>query len=154
MNFSPSFSEDVFKNAGHFFRVDDLNCAESVLKAILVSAQAPCTPEMLALAKGFGRGMNAGCACGALAGGVMALGSLLGGRSKEADKLCKALTQRYHDAFKQANGATCCRVLHRGLAFGTTEQLAACAKRTENAARILAQILAGAAAEINSLGIC
>ncbi|MBP3730820.1 MAG: C_GCAxxG_C_C family protein, partial [Mailhella sp.] len=116
------------------------------------NAQVPCTPGMLAMAKSLGRGMGgAGCSCGALTGGVMALGALLGGKSKESDNLCKALTLRYHNAFKEANGATCCRVLHRGLAFGSAEQIESCARRTENAARILAQVIADAEADIKRL---
>lgn len=137
-------ADEARRMAKTYFQRDTLNCAESVLKTILELCGRPCPVETLALASGFGRGMGgAGCACGALVGGVMAIGALFG-RTRETggvDDVCGDLTKQLHDAFKRENGATCCRVLHRGLPFGTDEQLAACADRTARAAALAAEVV-------------
>ncbi len=129
-----------------YYERDQLNCAESVLRALMEVFKGQCPPELLKLSSGFGRGMGAGCACGALVGSVMAVGALFGrteptGRCpKETGVLSKAV----HDAFREHFGATCCRILHRGLPFGTPEQKASCATRTAEAAEQAAMILAQA----------
>ena len=66
------------------------------------------------------------------------------GRDKETGfppKFCDALAKRLHDRFVEQNRVTCCRVLHRGLPYGTPEQFDACATRTAEAARIAAEVL-------------
>lgn len=48
---------------------NDLNCAESVFKALLLENGKTCPLELLRTASAFGRGMGeAGCCCGALVG--------------------------------------------------------------------------------------
>ena len=70
--------------------------------------------QALALGSGFGGGIgDSGCTCGALSGGVMALGLFLGpgcegGLSK---KQFRKLVGNYHDRFRDGFGAVCCRDL-------------------------------------------
>lgn len=72
------FVEKVQANAKQNFR-DGLNCAESVLKAVLDTGVEGVSPDMVALATGFGGGMGlAGHNCGALIGAVMAVGAVHG----------------------------------------------------------------------------
>ena len=73
------FVEKVKDNAANNFKVG-LNCAESVLKAVLDTGVAPEYPtEAVALATGFGGGMGlAGHNCGAPVGAVMAVGAVHG----------------------------------------------------------------------------
>lgn len=148
MTFDENFPLRAQKNAEEFFKNDKLNCAESVLKALLTTCGEECPVELLKVATGFGRGMGqAGCTCGALAGAVMAAGLLFGrtaptGRGPEA---CAELSKKIHDAFKAHHKATCCRVLHHGLPYGSSEQAAACSKRTADTAEFAARILMEAA---------
>ena len=58
---------------------------------------------------------GAGCVCGSLAGGVIALGLFLGRDRPGGPGAAKiaALSRELHDKFKQALGPPCCRVLSR-----------------------------------------
>ena len=57
--------------------------------------------------RGFGGGSGAGCICGAVAGGTMALGLVL----QDDKKQVKDLTRELHTWFKDEYGATCCKVI-------------------------------------------
>lgn len=58
-----------------------LHCGESVVKAVNEIAGHPMPPEVFRMASGFCEGISGSrCTCGALAGGVMAMG-LVGGRT-------------------------------------------------------------------------
>lgn len=125
----------VRRAAFNHFTHGGLNCAESVLKAVLTHNGKSCPPGLLATASAFGAGIGGGgCVCGALAGGVIAMGALFG-------KDGKALANALHEDFRQENGATCCRILSRDLIIGSPERLAACAQRTAAAAGFAAAIV-------------
>ena len=134
----------VRERAAELYSRDRLSCAEAALQALLECAAVPCPLEVVRLASGFGRGMGeAGCACGALVGAVMAVGALFGrvaptGRSPQP---CADIARAVHDGFKGVNRATCCRVLHKGKPFGSAEQRAECASRTDGAAELAARII-------------
>mgnify|MGYP001698424900 FL=1 len=123
---------------------NDLNCAESVFKALLLENGKTCPLELLRTASAFGRGMGeAGCCCGALVGGEMAIGFFFG-RSEDVGPcpdVCAAAAKQLHDRFVSFNHGSCCRVLHRGLAYDTPEQFKACAQRSAEAARIAAEVI-------------
>lgn len=78
-------SEDMIQkakdNAKQNFK-DGLNCAESVLKAIIDSGVTDLPPGVVALATPFGGGMGlSGNNCGALVGALMAVGAVHGRRN-------------------------------------------------------------------------
>ncbi len=139
-----TFPERAGKSAEAYFRNDLLNCAESVLRALLEEAGHPCPVQVTRLASAFGRGMGgAGCCCGALVGGQMALGFLFGRteESGEPPELCGKLAKVLHDRFVAKNRAACCRVLHRGMPYGTAEQFDSCAVRSAEAAETAARLI-------------
>ena len=144
MNITQDFPQRVQRRAEELFRKDLLNCSESVFKALLLEAGLPCSLELLRLATPFGRGMGgAGCCCGSLIGAQMAIG-LLFGRTEESGfppDACLQLAKHLHDRFVEKNRVTCCRVLHRGLPYGTPEQFESCAARSADAAQIAAEVL-------------
>ncbi len=141
------FPANVKINAEHYFREDKFNCAEAVLKSVLIESGMLCPIQFIRMATAFGRGMGgSGCCCGALVGGQMAIGALFG-RTKESGfppEECGRLAKKLYDIFVERNKATCCRVLHKGLPFGSPEQLEACAKRTAETAEITALIVSEA----------
>lgn len=128
-----------------FFCDDHNNCAESVFRAIMEVTNQPCSVEVLRLASSFGRGMgHAGCVCGALVGGQMAIGSIFGRKenSGHTPDICGDAAKLLHNRFKKQNGATCCRILHKGQPFGSDEQLEACCARSVDAAELVARVIA------------
>ncbi len=83
-----------------------------------------------AMAVGMGR---SGCVCGALNGGVMALGMFFGrttpdGPADPKVRRAMALSNELHDWFRANNGknAVCCRVLTRGMDMAAGEHRGQC----------------------------
>ena len=148
MTFDENFPANARKSAEEFYKGDRLNCAESIMKALLTNCGEDCPIELLKVATGFGSGIGrAGCTCGALTGSVMAAGMLFGrtndtGRGPNA---CIDLSKKIHDAFKEHHKATCCRVLHHGLPYATSQQIEACSQRTGETAEIVARLFMEAA---------
>lgn len=54
---------------------------------------------------------------------------------------CEEIARDLHDRFVEGNRVTCCRVLHKGLPYGTPEQFDACAKRSVRTARMAAEVI-------------
>ena len=138
------FPERVAQRAESLFRKDKLNCAETVFKALLEESGQTCPLETLRLASAFGKGMGkAGCSCGSLVGGEMAVGFFFG-REEETGfcpESCEEIARELHDRFVKENRVTCCRILHKGLAYGTPEQFDSCALRSVRAARMAAEVI-------------
>ncbi|HJB47854.1 MAG TPA: C-GCAxxG-C-C family protein [Candidatus Olsenella excrementigallinarum] len=120
-----------------------MNCGESVIAA-LWDAFRPDFPRELAVAAGAGMGRGiggSGCVCGALNGGVTFIGLVTADKAR-----AKPLVSELHDAFRDGTGrgVTCCRVLTRGMEWGSAERRAQCQRFCALAAGEAARILAGA----------
>ena len=123
----PPSDETVRGKAGRLFS-SGYNCAQSVLMATIGIDD----PAMLEMAEAFGGGIgDTQCLCGAIAGGVMALG--LKGKGKKAAVLV--------EAFKARNKATCCKVLSRSYEWTSKEHLANCRRLTEETAEEVERLL-------------
>lgn len=108
----PTAGRDCPDRAGELFDRGD-NCAQAILQATTGRDD----PELLAMAKGFGGGIGgSGCLCGAVSGGVMALG--LSGRSGQSRQLIAA--------FKESFRTTCCRSLSKDYRWQSREHRAHC----------------------------
>jgi C_GCAxxG_C_C family probable redox protein len=87
--------EQAKENAKQNFR-NGINCAESVLKAIIDTGVTDFPPEIVALATGFGGGMGlSGNNCGALTGGILAIGSVHGRRNPMEKEFKDRVNQLY-----------------------------------------------------------
>ena len=80
---------------------------------------------------------RAGCMCGALNGGIMALGMFFGRTEQNGPKdpkvvKCMELSNELHSWFKEANGkhSACCRVLTREFDMGKGEHKEQCIRYT------------------------
>ena len=89
----------------------DFNCAESILLAANAEYQLGLTPEDVRLVSGFGGGMGCGSTCGALTGGVAALGSLLVQQRAHATEGFKEACAGWVAAFSASLGSERCDVL-------------------------------------------
>jgi len=102
-----SKAEQVAAEAEGYYRSGKMHCAEAVLMAIRNNYASEVPDAVVQMASGFGGGSGAGCLCGAVAGGTMALGLVL----EEDKRRVKLLTHELHRWFKEQYGATCCKVI-------------------------------------------
>jgi C_GCAxxG_C_C family probable redox protein len=120
------------------------HCAEAIAKTILeVSGEAP-DPGIVRCASGFGGGIGGShCEiCGALTGGILALGWLYG-RNDPCDDKRKvfSLALEYRDRFRARFGDTGCKAILESL--GEQENGLKCKRLTAEAAGMLYEILQG-----------
>lgn len=113
MNIARITPEQARRRAEDLFLQESYSCSEAVFAAVNECADEPLPKELIRLAAGFRGGMGgSGGVCGALSGGVMALGLALGneapgGPSEALSEAVRALRAR----FLAGCGNTCCREL-------------------------------------------
>ncbi|BCR03270.1 hypothetical protein DESUT3_03390 [Desulfuromonas versatilis] len=104
------------------------NCAQAVFQA----ATGVDDPRMMAMTQPFRGGIgDSGCLCGAIAGGVMALGWL--GKGWQAAGLVTG--------FREKHKGTCCHSLSRGFKWMSREHSANCRRLTVEAASLVEKLL-------------
>lgn len=119
-----------------------LHCAESVASAI---AKLFCPDQagiVCRMATGFGGGLAGSRqeACGALTGGVLAIGLLCGRTAPEQDReTAYRVSAAYRERFMARFGASICQTLRDG--FTTDDTRTACRSLTAEAAGILYDLL-------------
>ena len=106
------------------------NCAQSVFQATTGRDDS----EIMEMAKALGGGIgDRKCLCGAVTGGVMALG--ISGKGHLAGELV--------DRFRETQGMTCCAGLTRNLKWGSKEHKANCRRITEETTAMVEELLNG-----------
>lgn len=130
-------AEALFKN-GEFY------CSESIMSSIKDNFAIDMPDEIIAMASGFPVGIGkAKCVCGAVSGGVMALGYFFG-RTKGGDpKVQKTmeLANELQQSFKDNHKHLCCSILTRGMDMGAGEHKAQCVSFTGEIAEKVASIV-------------
>jgi len=108
MNSANSMGETAVK---HF--KEGYNCSQSVL--LTMAENWKCTDELIPkMATAFGGGMaKCGSACGALTGGLMAIGIKYGTNEPSSEKAARAyeLAETFYRRFEEQNGSAICREL-------------------------------------------
>lgn len=131
-------AEDLF--CGGFF------CSEAVVSSIRSNFEMDVPEEVIAMASGFPIGIGRSkCLCGAVSGGVMAIG-LVFGRTVQKDPQVEQtllLSKELHDWFKEANGknALCCRILTKEFDMGAGEHKEQCIRFTGLVAGKVAEMI-------------
>ncbi len=112
-------------------------CAPAVLGVLNQRLGGGLSPELVAsLTAALPVGMHgSGCACGALNGGMLALGLFLG-----QGRAVKSAARQLHHDFKAAYGSTCCRALTKK-AGDRQGRARMCGELTEIAAAHATQII-------------
>ncbi len=129
--------------AAEHFDAEGFNCAESVLYGVGTALGLPLTPVLFKIATPFGGGLGrAGCVCGALSGGVMAVGVVYGRTTADAEQKDEAYAhaRRLWQRFVERAGAEDCRDLNT-LGFGHPDHKASCARFVAIAAQLAAEEL-------------
>ena len=119
-----------------------LNCAESVLRGICFAQGIELADQARRMATPFGGGIGRSeDTCGALIGGVLAIGVALGRTAPEEDRLKSyEAAGKLFQAFQARFGSTCCKVLNRS-DFKTPEHRTRCGKYVSEATKLVIQIL-------------
>lgn len=119
-----------------------LHCAESVASAISKLFCPDQAGIVCRMATGFGGGLAGSRqeACGALTGGVLAIGLLCGRTTPEQDReTAYRISTTYRERFMARFGASICQTLRDG--FTTDDTRTACRSLTAEAAGMLYDIL-------------
>lgn len=117
--------------AEELYRSGKYHCAEAVMESIRRKFSAETPETVVATVAGFGGGSGSGCICGAVSGGTVALGLVLGDKKKTTH-----LTRELHAWFKGKYGVTCCAIIRKENDKGICPQL------TGEVAGKIAEILA------------
>jgi len=131
--------------AEQLYLTGDYYCSEAIIATIRKHFDTSMPEQAIAMGSGFPVGVGgAMCICGAVSGGVIALGYFFGRVSPKDDKVNKAmeLSKELHDFFKSKNKALCCRTLCKGMEFGTQIHMEQCARLTGEVAVKTAEIIA------------
>ncbi|WP_138263839.1 C-GCAxxG-C-C family protein [[Clostridium] hylemonae] len=131
-------AEDLFRNG--FF------CSEAVVSSIRSNFEIDVPEVVISMASGFPVGIGRSkCLCGAVSGGVMAIG-LVFGRTVQKDPQVEEtmrLSKELHDWFKEASGknALCCRILTKEFDMGQGEHKEQCVRFTGMVAGKVAEMI-------------
>jgi len=118
------------------------NCAESVRRGVCRAQGIELTDQAARMSTPFGGGVGRSeDVCGALAGGVMAIGAEIGRISVEDDRLRSyEAAGKLHKFFCEEFGASQCKVLNRS-DFKSPDHRVRCGRFVEGATRITIRIL-------------
>ncbi|MGE5370740.1 MAG: C-GCAxxG-C-C family protein [Solirubrobacterales bacterium] len=124
--------QELKLRAEEMYKTGQYLCSEAVFVVVNEYLGQPMPNEAVKLASGFPVGMgSAGCSCGALTGGIMALGMKYG-RTLPGQEVPEMLpkAKELHDWFKKEYRSTCCRVLVQKVEFGQQEHIEQCTRIT------------------------
>ncbi|AGY77865.1 C-GCAxxG-C-C family protein [Clostridium autoethanogenum] len=131
--------------AENYYRNRDFYCSESIVKTIKDEFNLPVSDDIIKMASGFPVGIGgSGCTCGAVTGGIMAIGLFFGRCEPKDERVNKAmaLSKELHDIFKDKHKCLCCRVLTKDMTLGSEEHMKQCIYFTGEVAEESAKIIA------------
>jgi C_GCAxxG_C_C family probable redox protein len=127
------------------YRDGDYYCSEAVISTIR-KYFAPEMPEQaIAMGSGFPVGIGGSmCTCGALSGGVIALGYFFGRTRPKDTKIQKVmeLSKELHDSFQSNHKVLCCKILTKDMELGSPKHMEQCIAFTGEVAAKTAEIIA------------
>lgn len=100
--------ESCRQEAEALYRSGEYHCAEAVVETIRRNFIPEAPTAVVGCVSGFGGGSGAGCICGAVAGGTVAIGLVLQDKKGSAH-----LTKELHAWFKERYGVTCCKTIRK-----------------------------------------
>ncbi|MEG0070131.1 C-GCAxxG-C-C family (seleno)protein [Cetobacterium sp.] len=132
------------EKAENYYKNRDFYCSEAVLKTLKDAFDAPYGDDIVKLASGFPVGMGNGCTCGAVNGGVMAIGMFFGRGKAGGTEVKKSmeLTKELQLEFTKKRKVCCCKVLTKGMELGSKSHINHCVEITGELTEMTAKILA------------
>lgn len=141
-------ADAVGRDAENYFR-NGYFCCEALMAAIRDNFELDVPKEVIAMSTGMAVGAGrSGCLCGALNGGILALGLFFGrtepgGPGDPRAVRCMSLANELHHWFREVNGknSVCCRVLTKEFDMGKGEHKEQCIHYTGLCARHTAEMI-------------
>lgn len=140
--------DKVRQDAEEYFRKGNYYCSEAIVASVRDNI-APDMPEaMIAAASGFPVGVGRSkCMCGAVSGGVLAIGYVFGRTeptNPQDPKSVKTLglANELQQAFRDSHRVLCCSVQTKGMDMASGEHKAQCVSFTGEMAAKCAEIIA------------
>jgi len=137
-------TDRIRKIAEAYYRNGDYYCSEAIVKTINDEFNLGYPEEVIKMASGFPIGMGgSGCSCGAVVGGIMAIGMVFGRTAPKDEKVkqCMALSHELHDKFRVNHTVLCCRILTKDMVLGSPIHLQQCIDLTGEVAEETAKII-------------
>lgn len=135
---------DIRATAEGYYRSGQFFCSEAIVKAVNDGFSLGYPESVIRLASGLPIGIGgAGCSCGAVTGGVIALGMVFG-RDRPHDPRvdrCLGLARELHTFFIKKHGCICCRTLTLGLRLKSAEHMRQCVAFTGDVAEEVARMI-------------
>lgn len=94
------------QDAEALYRSGTHHCAEAVMESIRRHFVPDIPAAVVGTVAGFGGGSGAGCICGAVSAGTVAIGLVV-----QDKKESMQLTKELHGWFKEKYGVTCCKTI-------------------------------------------
>jgi len=135
---------DKIANHAKTLYTTGFSCSESIVCAIRDEMKLDLPREIIAMASGFSAGMSSGCACGALTGGVMALGIFFGKSELGHDSTrVRELSNELYEYFRNTTNkeSVYCRTLTSGLDMSLGEHKSQCAEYVGAVAKKVSEIV-------------
>jgi len=139
--------KQIKDDAETMFRNGEYYCSEAVIASIRKNFELDMPEEMIAMASGFPVGIGKSkCVCGAVSGGIMALGYFFGRTQGTTPKDPKSvqtlqLANELQSEFKKNHKVLCCSVLTKGMDMASGEHKAQCISFTGEIAESAANII-------------
>lgn len=139
--------EKVREDAMVFFRDGKYYCSEAVMASIRENFEVNLPEEIIAMASGFPVGIGKSkCVCGAVSGGVMAIGLFFGrtAGSNPKDPLSVTtleLANELQAYFKNNHKVLCCSILTKGMDMASGEHKEQCIAFTGEIAARTAELI-------------
>jgi C_GCAxxG_C_C family probable redox protein len=130
--------------AESYYQSGQFYCSEAIVKTINDEFGLNYPQDIIRLASGFPIGIgSAGSACGAVTGGLMALGMVFGRKVPCGPSIDRrlALSRELHAFFTRQHGGLCCRTLTHGMVLKSPEHMSQCVGFTGEVAEETAKII-------------
>lgn len=138
----------VKNDAYNLFKSGGFYCSEAIVYAIRENFDEKMPDGLIAAASGFPVGIGKSkCVCGAVSGGVIAIGYFFGrtkpGTPQDADTIkCLELANELQQSFRENHRVLCCSVQTQGMDMQSGEHKQQCADFTAEMAQKTAEIIA------------
>lgn len=134
----------IKSDAEGLFRRGEYFCSEAIVSSIRSNFELDMPEEMIAMASGFPVGIGRSkCVCGAISGGIIAIGYFFGRTSGGDPKVEKALAlaNELQEEFKKNHKVLCCHIHTKGMDMASGEHKDQCVGFTGEVAEIASNII-------------